>query len=265
MVVAPLVDLTEDAQSELDRYLRRLRAALRSHPSVDADEIERDIRGHIEADLAEGPRPISQARVRSVLERLGSPSQWVPSDELPLWRKVLVRLRGGPEDWRLAYVTFALFIVGPLAGPIGPLFFFASIPLARATLALLEQEGEPVGARGWLIYPPLIFIYAAIVMAALFAGPGLVGTAADPSVLPVTRSWFPEPLWLSLALVVGLGAGVWWTLLGLLLARFTRAVHLLFWPFANWFERRHGMRIVFFGLTVSVVAASGLAALFWSR
>jgi hypothetical protein len=120
-----------------------------------ADEVERDIRGHIEAELAESPTPITDARLRSVLDRLGSPSQWVPADELPLWHKLIVRLKFGPEDWRLAYLTFALFLASLVLGPIGLVFFVASIPLARATLALLDQEDEPVGARRWLVYPPL--------------------------------------------------------------------------------------------------------------
>jgi HAAS domain-containing protein len=264
MVTPPLMTLTQEAQSELDRYLRRVKVALRTHPSVDADEVERDVRGHIEAELAESPKPITEDRLRRVLDRLGSPNQWVPTDELAIWRRLLISLRSGPEDWRLAYVTFALFVAGPVVGPVGPLFFFASIPMARATLALLEEEGEPVGARRWLVYPPLLVIYVAIVTAAFLALPGLVATAADPSVRTETRAWFPEPFWLSLPLVVGFVAGIWWTMLGLVLARITRAVQLLFWPFATWFERRHGVRIAVVGLGIAAVAASGLAAVIWS-
>jgi hypothetical protein len=124
---------------KLATYIR-VKSALQAHPSVDADEVERDIRGHIEAELAESPTPITDARLRSVLDRLGSPSQWVPADELPLWHKLIGRLKFGPEDWRLAYLTFALFLASLVLGPIGLVFFVATIPLARATLALLDQK-----------------------------------------------------------------------------------------------------------------------------
>jgi hypothetical protein len=263
MMATPPLTLTQVAQSDLDRYLRRVRAALRAHPSIDVEEVERDIRSHIEAALSESPAPVSEARLRAVLDRLGSPSQWVPTDELPVWRKMLVRLRSGPEDWRLAYLTFALFVTGPLAGSIGPLFFFASIPMARASLALLEEEREPVGARRWLVYPPLIVIYVPVIIVSFVALPGLVATVADPSLRPDARAWFPEPLWLSLPSVVAFAAGIWWAILGVLLARFPRAVQLSLWPFADWFERRHGIRIAVVGGALTM-AAAGLFAMAWA-
>jgi hypothetical protein len=265
MMAAPLAALTQDARSELNRYLRRVKAALRAYPSADADEVERDIRGHIEAELADSPAPITEDRLRGVLDRLGSPSQWVPTDELPMWHKVLVRLRSGPEDWRLAYLTFALFVAGPLAGPVpaGPLLFFASVSMARASLALMDEEGEPVGARRWLVYPPLVVAYLALVMAVLVAVPVLIVAAGDPTVRSEARLWFPEPFWLGLSLAAVLVAGIWWTMLGLLLARFRQAVRLMFWPFADWFDRRHGMRLAYGGLMVAAAAGVALAALVW--
>jgi hypothetical protein len=62
-------------------------------------------------------------------------------------------------------------------------------------------------------------------------------------------------------LAFALAAGVWWTILGLLLARFRQAVRSVFWPFADWFDRRHGMRGAYIGLIVSAVAGAALAAL----
>ena len=47
-----MATLTHDAQSHLARYLRQMRAALRGHPSVDPDDVERDVLGHIDAELA---------------------------------------------------------------------------------------------------------------------------------------------------------------------------------------------------------------------
>src|SRR5205823_4793560 len=104
----------------------------------------RDVRGHIEAELAGQPEPIGAGSLRAVLDRLGSPGTWVPAEELPGWRRVLGRLRSGPEDWRLAYLTLAgsilgplLFLSGPFLWPLEPILMITSFLMARATLALL--------------------------------------------------------------------------------------------------------------------------------
>ena len=55
MMKTALPTLTHDAQSDLNRYLSRVKNALRPHATVDADEVERDIRGHIEAELSDAP------------------------------------------------------------------------------------------------------------------------------------------------------------------------------------------------------------------
>ena len=257
-----LPTLTHTAQSDLNRYLSRVKNALRPHPSVDADEVERDIRGHIEAELSHAPAPVTAERLGSVLDRLGSPNQWVPSDDLPAWRRVLVQLSSGPEDWRLAYLTLALFVGGPLLGPIGPPLFFASILMARAGLALLDEKSEPVGARRWLFYPPLVFIYVALVMFLLGPAPVLGVALGDSSVGGDLVAWLPTPFWLSLSLATALVAGTWWMLLGLTLARFSRAVRWVFWPLANWFERRHGMRIAAGGLIIAALSGGAFAMVF---
>ncbi|HYN10095.1 MAG TPA: hypothetical protein VES67_22105 [Vicinamibacterales bacterium] len=263
-MATPPLTLMSDAQRELDRYLRRVNAALRAHPSVDAEEVERDIRGHIAAELADSPALVTEARLRDVLNRLGSPHQWVPTDELPPWRKLLVSIRSASQDWRLAFVTFALFVGGFLTGRLGVVLLLASIPMARATLALLEEEGETLGARRWLVYPPLVVTYVTLLMALFAAPPGLIVTAADPTVREDMRRWFPQPFWVSLPIVVGLVAGLWWAMLGLLAARFVRWARLLFWPFADWFERRHAIHIVRVGFAIAALAAAGLAAVVWA-
>ncbi|MDE2862160.1 MAG: hypothetical protein OXL33_01750, partial [Chloroflexota bacterium] len=158
---------TENARSDLDRYLRRVRHALRPHPSVDADEVELEIKGHIEAELADEPEPVTAERLHGVLDRLGSPNDWVPDDDLPAWRKLLLRLSTGPEDWRLAYLSLGLFVTSWLLAPVAPLLIFASFLVARAGLRLLEERGESAGARKWFFYPPLVFIYLVIAIIAV--------------------------------------------------------------------------------------------------
>jgi hypothetical protein len=255
--------LTPDAQLELDRYLRRVSLALRGHSSVDAEDVERDLRGHIASELAGSSTPVNEARVREVLERLGSPSQWVPLDDLPLWRKVLVGVRSASQDWWLAFLTFALLVMGLLTAPTGLVLLLASIPMARATLALLEEQGELVGARRWLVYPPLIVSYLAFAGAVFLAPPGLIAAAADPTVRADAVRWFPQPFWLSVPIATVFVAGVWWALLGLLLARFTGVVRMVFLPFADWFERRHGIRVLRVGLVTAALGTVGSILLVW--
>ncbi len=91
-------NLTDTAQNRLDKYLRQVRAYLRGSKSVDADEVEQNITDHIENELAGVAEPISPDALNEVLAKLGSPSQWVPEEELSWWRKVILRLRVEPED-----------------------------------------------------------------------------------------------------------------------------------------------------------------------
>jgi hypothetical protein len=253
-VMAAPLSLTENAQSELDRYLRRVRSVLRAHPAVDGDEIERDIRGHIDAELAASPAPITEVRLRAVLDRLGSPSQWVPAEDLPIWRTALIRLRSGPEDWRLAYASFVLFVAGPLvAGAIGVLLFLASVLLSRAALELLAEEDEPVGARRWLLYPPLLVIYLGLLAVILLAPPAMLETPIRAEAV----GWFPDPFWATL-LFVGVVAGAWWISLGLALTQWHGAVRATFRPFADWFERRHAVRLAYVGLGLLALASAAL-------
>ena len=263
-MAAPPLTLTPDAQRELDRYLRRVDLALRGHSSVDAEDVERDVRGHIASELAGASTAVDVARVREVLERLGSPSQWVPLDDASLWRKVLVGVRSASQDWWLALLTFALFVIGLLTAPAGLVLLLASIPIARATLALLEEQGELVGARRWLVYPPLIVSYVAFAGAVFVAPPGLISAAADPSVRGDAERWFPQPFWVSLPIAIAFVAGLWWAVLGLLLARFTGMVRMLFSPFADWFERRHAIRVLRVGLVTAALGTVGLAVFLWT-
>ena len=260
------VALTPDAQSYLERYLRQMKAALRGHPSVDAGEVERDVVGHIDAELAGQPEPIGAQSLREVLERLGAPDTWVPSEDLAAWRRVLHRLRSGPEDWRLAYLSFALFIAGPLlfmAGPflwpMEPLLVAASFVMARASLAVLADHDEPVGARRWFIYPPLVVFYLVFALV-LFTAPLLVlGATLDaPSTWQalVDRDYGPfEIVWILRPSAFVLGCGLWWAVLGLLALRFTGAVRVAFRPFAEWFDRTDARRLALTGVILALTSA----------
>src|SRR5262249_57358301 len=97
--------------------------------AMDAEEVERDVLGHIDAELAGQPQPIGADRLLNVLERLGAPDDWVEED--PQWRRVVARLRSGPEDWRLAYLTFGSLFVG-----VGLFMSIGLLPLPPLLIAL---------------------------------------------------------------------------------------------------------------------------------
>ena len=278
---------TPEAQTALDRYLARVNSALRAHPWVDADEVECEIRAHIEAELAgaepsEAGVPVTASRLQEVIERLGSPNQWIPDEELPAWFRALVRFCFGPEDWQAACMTFGLFVAGlatacfavhtywtaagaemvVLVGLRTSLFaavlLLASALLARATLTLVIAHCRPISARHWLVYPPLAVAYGVLAIAVFLLPPAPMLIAADPTFRSDMAAWFPEPFSLSFPLLAALSAGVWWAVLGVALVRFRSAARTVFWPFARWFDRRHGIRIACVGLVVALSAGIGL-------
>ena len=58
--------LTPEAQAYLERYLRKVRGALRGHRAVDADDVERDVICHVSAELGQPGDPVSTAQLRMV-------------------------------------------------------------------------------------------------------------------------------------------------------------------------------------------------------
>ncbi len=265
-----MATLTLEAQSQMARYLRQVRAALRGHRSIDPDDVERDVRGHIDAELVGCPEPIDEGELQRVLDRLGAPSQWAPADEQHPWWAAVDRLRDGPEEWRLAYLTLALavlgvtlFIAGPVLWPLPLLMPIVAYFLGRATLELLEHHGEPIGARRWLIYPVLVPI--ALGFAALLLLWPLELTVGAIVETPAIRDWvarvIPGPWWASTPAIGALALGLWWTCLGLIVRRVPGAVRATFRPLADEFERRHATRVALAGVVLAVAGASLLVTI----
>ena len=269
-----MVAYSQEAQSHLERYLRQIKMALRGHPSIDADEVERDVLGHIDAELSGDPEPIAASRLLQVLDRLGTPNQWVPVDDHPSWRRGVDAFSSGPGDWRLASLTFGLFMAGPtlfmgamILWPLPPVLMVLSFLMARVTLALFHERGEQVGVRRWLIYPPLMVWYGAFVVA-LLGGPVLlivIFGSDDPTFRGWLFGWLGEPMWVRIPPLILLLLGAWWAFLGLVLRPIAGIVGTVFWPFADWFERRHAMRVALTGLFLMVISGAVLAMLMWIR
>ena len=268
-----MVLLSDDAQVLRDRYLRQVRDSLRGHTSVDVDDVERDVQGHIDAALAGRPEPIDAGSLREILDRLGAPQTWVPSDDLPSWRHMFSRLSKAPEDWRLPFLSFICLLAGVtlfllpfgmlMLWPLPVILPIASFILARASLSVLAAHGESIATQRWLLFPPLLLVYVPLAIA-LFAWPVplLAGAVTD---LRLVREWVetisPRSFEANEAIVAVLAISIWWVVLGLLLVRFKQVAQAVFWPVAEWLGRRHAIGLSVAGGILAAAAAIVLAAM----
>ncbi len=261
--------LTNSAQNRLDKYLSQTRTSLHACTSVDADEVERDIRDHIETELQGMSEPVSLKDLEAVLDRLGSPSQWVPEEELSWWRKIILRLRTGPEDWRLAYICFGLFILAFLL--VGRLSFIvlllASFCVSRAVLSM-AKEPEELSGKKWLIYPPLFVIYTPVfffillwplvVLYGLTLELGHSGHPYEMSMgltrIPYTSTRSGGVSGVLIALII---MGFWWTVLGIIGCIGPHLFKAIFRPFADKFKRKWAGLLLGIGLLLIIVCLGG--------
>jgi hypothetical protein len=185
--------LSTEAKFQLDKYLHQVRSALAAVPDVNLDEIESDILEHVEQELVPAARPVPPALLEEVLNRLGPPTQWLPPGHhatptpLPsvfsylkaqasgmfsaLWR--------GPEDWRLAYLSFFIFAIGVVAFTFVPLLLIISYLLARAGIAAAHQKSLEIDAgRKWLLYPQTSLVSLAILLILVLGPPVAASVAA---------------------------------------------------------------------------------------
>ena len=259
-----MTQLTKEATELLDRYLARTRLSLRG-TGVEADEIERDVRAHIDEAFADHDGEVAAAELQEVLSRLGSPDQWVPEDEVPAWRRMMVRLSSGPEDWRLAYLCFGLTLLGLITAPVGGIFLIAgAVFLARATIDLAREKGEPLGARRWLVYPPVVMLSIGIILA-IVSGPivGAAGIAVDGmdnGWVDFTRIGAENSVGTIVAFVMTV-AGVWFVLLAGIAALAVRPVQWALVPIANGFRRRHSAWLAVTGLVLAIGSGTALMLL----
>ena len=196
---------TAEAVARLERYLREVRAELAQSPDVNPDEIEADIRDHVAAELRNKPHA-TLADLERVLAQLGPPDVWAPVTTRPVsvafdplmpvrmlrswFRGMLHSIWRGPDDWRLAYLTFLLFWVGLLTAPIviGVPLLIASYFFARAASGLAKEKNTVLGARRWLIYPPIVLVSMPLFLAVVFVP--IVAAPASYEVFDETYRYF---------------------------------------------------------------------------
>jgi len=259
-----MIELTGNAQKSLDKYLHQARAYLKGAKSVDAAEVEQNITEHIENELAGAAEPVSAEELETVLEKLGSPQQWVPEEELPWWRKMMLRVQTGPEDWRLAYISFGLFVSGVMLLPTGAILIAGGFIAARAALSVVEDSTQ-LKAQKWLLYPSLMTVYLAL-LGALLALPLL-------ALVPLAYEWEHTlkddfrilddmHYWLAACTVFAGSLGLWWIIQAVVLLARPNIPKVLFRPFADGFNRKWTLVLICVGFVVLVLS---LVVLQWVR
>lgn len=264
-----MTTMNMEAQQLFDRYLQTVRWSVRG--VADADEIENDVRAHVSSALeGAGEDPVTSQTLRDVLARLGDPWQWIPPEELPLWRRITMRFSLGPEDWRLAYTCFAMTVFGFLLLPVGVGFFIllCAFFLARATHELASDRDGSLGPRRWLVYPPLVF-FSGIMIVTMLIGPpapivgwgigehGFERALFELGIRP-TQRYDREIIAGSFAAMT---LGAWWILGSLIGMIAIRPLRWLLVPFANSLRRVHLLWLTALG----AAAAGAGAAVFYMR
>ncbi|MBN1437445.1 MAG: hypothetical protein JW936_10255 [Sedimentisphaerales bacterium] len=283
-----MINLTDAAKEHLEDYLRQVRMFLQGG-SVDKDEIEQNIREHIESELQEASEPVSYEALDAVLKKLGAPEQWISDEDIPGWRRCFMRLRRGPEDWRLAYITFGLFILWLLPvcftqtrlllahlfwwpmtimfGPGSGVLLVLSFIFARATLSLARDSKELEGKKV-LIYPSLILFYIPVLLVMLFL-PTVVSIGISVGIsqshnetIMQFRSSYEHLYWTFVVFVCAAVTFLWW----LLLARIHKGrpgfLGTIFRPFIKTFKPKIANRIMGVMAGLTLVCAAALILIF---
>jgi hypothetical protein len=284
-----MIRLTPEAQVYLDDYLDDVRSAVAGHPGISPSEIKEDVREHVFAALEKAEMPVSAAQLAAVLDRLGPPSMWVSEEPRSIWkyltdklkpvghravegikalpgeayqagRGLAARVRGMSHDWRLAYVAFGLFALGLIAFPLFPAFLIASYFAARADVALARERGETLGARRWLVYPPLLIV-SVVLFLTLAAWPiapavGLshqIPRAIKTDVADIMQV-SPKAVQPVAAVYLAIGTvSIWWTIVSLVILRFPGLPGVLFPPFGSKIRRIDATIMLLLSATVFVV------------
>ncbi|MCK4856590.1 MAG: hypothetical protein KAT58_01335 [candidate division Zixibacteria bacterium] len=256
-----MIALSESARRSLDDYLRQARAYLRGSKSVDAGEVEQNITEHIENELQGATEPVSCDVLDAVLDRLGSPRQWVSEEELPWWHRIILRLRSGPEDWRLAYMSFGLFVAALVIAPATPPLVFVVLMLAGflASRAAISQtpDSNQLKAQKWLIYPSLIGVYG-FVLVGLFTLPlVLLIPLAEEYERHFSRLQNDLDYWFTACTVFSVAfaaMGAWWGILALVTLILGKRVVVLFRPFADAYKAKWAFLLLVIGLGLMILS-----------
>jgi len=263
-----MIEMTPEAQTRFERYLTRMRSALRGS-AVEAADVEQNVREHVDVALANTAAPIGIERLDEVLEQLGPPERWLPEDEQPWWKRVASRMSSGPEDWRLAYTTFGAFAFGLFLLPVGfgLAFLICAFLLARAEHELLTSRGETLGARRWLVLPAIWTVLLGVAMLLLVAPVMALASIglSDGNLRFVHGVPHAQPETLERVRIetgyIAMVAGGWWLVFSVLLAFLVKPLRAMFLPVTENLGRKQALLLSLIGAMVGAIGAVLLFAI----
>ena len=254
-----MIELTETARLRYDDYLRRMRSTLHDR-KTDAVEIEQSVREHVEVALSGVPAPVAEDDLTRVLERLGPPERWVGEEPPGAIRRLMDRIQNGPDDWRVSYLSFGLFLLSFVFPP----FLLASYVASRCYVELIRDSGRSLGARRWLVYPPIALLLAVVVVFAMIgpAGPAMAFGVDEgfERLFDVPRSDYGQ-----IAFFAGMGAllfGAWWMLLAGICSILLRPIRFTFAPLLDGLRRKHFAVLSVIGTLVAAIGGAVLYQLY---
>jgi hypothetical protein len=254
-----MIDLTPEAKKKFDDYLHRMRASLHGRPAVEPEEVEQNVLVHVEEALAGVPAPVGQERLSEVLAQLGPPERWLPDDERAVWRRMVDRIMTGPEDWRLAYLSLAVTFLMIVFLPVGGILLVVpGYLISRAYVELLSDRGEALGARKWLVLPPIVVLMVLVCLGALLGPAGAIAAVlSEFGMRELGWEWGSRGERARIfSGLVAIGTGAWWIMLSGLFAMLVRPFRAAFQPLTA--RLRSGHAVV---LTIAGAIVAGLGAI----
>jgi hypothetical protein len=130
----------------------------------------------------------------------------------------------------------------------------------RAALTVARESGTPLGARRWLIYPPLVLVSLFVGLVAFLWPIAPAAAAADDlwrhyqsdllGAVNLPRGLAEAGMY---TVTIASALAAWWVVLGTVLTVAPRLVEAVFRPFADGFGRRQAGALVLTGLGVLAV------------
>jgi hypothetical protein len=175
-----MIELNDNAKKTLEQYLQRVRAYLHGCKTVDTDEIEQNIMEHIENEFA-ATEPISVNELNIVLEKLGSPRQWI--------KEAAVREEELGAQIRLIYpLLILMYLILALLTLLWPWFF-----IAHKLICLLQATSASGYARALDASLDLNSQASSLLLGCLIAGSYWVGLGVVFLIRPKWLSFLLRP------------------------------------------------------------------------